>query len=282
MDTVVPAEGKVLVPTDLALAVPKGAYGRLAPRSGLAAKHFLSAGAGVVDPDYRGNVQVLLFNHSKEHYQVKRGERIAQLLLECVVTPEVIEEVDLSPTTRGENGFGSTGVSSTPTVLLQQLEAIAAGSKAPLSPPEGQHPPSLPLANPSQQTGTTAKQPKSEPSFKFLAVLADVEAEEVTETERKAIAQLSEHKLKSKKRRKLSPRRLVEMQLDLKTIDHEVCGQARRQAPIPPAVQKLNKEYAHLFQEKLPPGLPPSRSTDHRIDLKEGYRVPAAVQNGTA
>ena len=64
------------------------------------------------------------------------------------------------------------------------------------------------------------------------------------------------------------------MHLDLKNIDHEVCGPARRQAPITPAVQKLNKEYAHLFPEKLPPGLPPSRSTYHRIDLKEGSEFP--------
>ena len=63
VDTCVPANGKMLIPTDLAIAVPRGTYARIAPRSGLAEKHFLSVGVGVVDADYRGNVKVLLFNH---------------------------------------------------------------------------------------------------------------------------------------------------------------------------------------------------------------------------
>jgi dUTP pyrophosphatase len=69
---VVPAQGKALIPTDISIAVPVGTYGRVAPRSGLAVKHFLDVGAGVVDADYRGPLGVVLFNFSKQDYQGSR------------------------------------------------------------------------------------------------------------------------------------------------------------------------------------------------------------------
>lgn len=106
----VPARGRVLVPTGFALAIPAKHYGRLAPRSGLAVRHGLSVGAGVVDCDYRGEVHVLLFNHSDADYVVQPGERIAQLVLEQISTPPVeLAEEPLSETGRGAGGFGSTG-----------------------------------------------------------------------------------------------------------------------------------------------------------------------------
>ncbi|KAI9492708.1 dUTPase-like protein [Zychaea mexicana] len=108
-DTVIPAQGKVIVPTDLSIAVPEGCYGRVAPRSGLAAKHFLDTGAGVIDADYRGPVGVVMFNFSKVDYKVKQGDRVAQLVLERIYTPEVEEVEDLDQTVRGAGGFGSTG-----------------------------------------------------------------------------------------------------------------------------------------------------------------------------
>jgi dUTP pyrophosphatase len=77
VDSVVPANGRALIPTDLAMVVPQGTYGRIAPRSGLAVKHFLSVGAGVIDADYRGNVKVLLFNHGDLDFHVSKGDRIA-------------------------------------------------------------------------------------------------------------------------------------------------------------------------------------------------------------
>lgn len=61
----IPARGKALVETGIAVAVPEGTYGRVAPRSGLASKHFIDVGAGVIDADYRGEVKVLLFNFSE-------------------------------------------------------------------------------------------------------------------------------------------------------------------------------------------------------------------------
>ncbi|KAH6780556.1 DUTP-PYROPHOSPHATASE-LIKE 1 [Perilla frutescens var. hirtella] len=109
-ETKVPARGKALVPTDLAIAVPQGTYARIAPRSGLAWKHSIDVGAGVVDADYRGPVGVILFNHSDVDFQVKAGDRIAQLIIEKIVTPEVTEADDLDSTARGSGGFGSTGV----------------------------------------------------------------------------------------------------------------------------------------------------------------------------
>ncbi|EGX91789.1 dUTP pyrophosphatase [Cordyceps militaris CM01] len=108
-DTTVPARGKVLVDTDISIAVPAGTYGRIAPRSGLASKHFIDTGAGVIDADYRGQVKVLLFNHAEADYAVKEGDRIAQLVLERIVTPEVVEVEELEESVRGAGGFGSTG-----------------------------------------------------------------------------------------------------------------------------------------------------------------------------
>ena len=85
----------------------------MAPRSGLASKNFIDTGAGVIDADYRGEVKVLLFNHAEADFEVKKGDRIAQLVLERIYTPEVLEVAELEASVRGAGGFGSTGVSST-------------------------------------------------------------------------------------------------------------------------------------------------------------------------
>ncbi|KAL1813682.1 hypothetical protein DCAR_0626047 [Daucus carota subsp. sativus] len=106
----VPARGKALVPTDLSIAIPEGTYARIAPRSGLTWKHSIDVGAGVIDGDYRGPVGVILFNHSDIEFQVNVGDRIAQLILEKIMTPDVTEVDDLDDTVRGVGGFGSTGV----------------------------------------------------------------------------------------------------------------------------------------------------------------------------
>ncbi|XP_052438456.1 deoxyuridine 5'-triphosphate nucleotidohydrolase, mitochondrial [Carassius gibelio] len=100
---------KALVKTDIQIAVPHGYYGRVAPRSGLAVKHFIDVGAGVVDEDYRGNLGVVLFNFNKEPFEVKKGERIAQLICERICYPELQELQTLDETERGAGGFGSTG-----------------------------------------------------------------------------------------------------------------------------------------------------------------------------
>uniref|UniRef100_A0A914XMU9 Deoxyuridine 5'-triphosphate nucleotidohydrolase n=1 Tax=Plectus sambesii TaxID=2011161 RepID=A0A914XMU9_9BILA len=99
-DVVVRPKGKLLCDTDLQVAIPEGCYGRVAPRSGLAVKHFIDVGAGVVDSDYRGHLKVLLFNFGEEPFEVKRGERIAQLICERVCLPDLLECTSLDETER--------------------------------------------------------------------------------------------------------------------------------------------------------------------------------------
>jgi dUTP pyrophosphatase len=108
-DVVVEPQGRALVATDLTFGLPEGTYARIAPRSGLAWKHGIAIGAGVIDADYRGNVGVLMFNHSDQPVEVKKGDRIAQVILERILTPPILEVDSLSDTRRGESGFGSTG-----------------------------------------------------------------------------------------------------------------------------------------------------------------------------
>jgi dUTP pyrophosphatase len=83
---------RVVVSTGINLQLPPGTYGRIAPRSGLAVKHGLDVGAGVIDPDYRGEVKVVLFNHDPRNaFVIRPGYRIAQLILENFVEAEVID-----------------------------------------------------------------------------------------------------------------------------------------------------------------------------------------------
>lgn len=109
-DGLVPARGQALVSTDISIAVPRGCYGRIAPRSGLALRNSIDVGAGVVDADFRSTVGIILFNHSDVEFSYKAGDRVAQLILEHIMEEaEIIEVPDLPPTQRGEGGFGSTG-----------------------------------------------------------------------------------------------------------------------------------------------------------------------------
>ncbi|XP_042198200.1 deoxyuridine 5'-triphosphate nucleotidohydrolase, mitochondrial-like [Callorhinchus milii] len=108
-DYIIPPQDKAIVKTDIQIALPPGCYGRVAPRSGLASKYFIDVGAGVIDEDYRGNVGVVLFNFSKETFEVKKGDRIAQLICERICYPELEELENLDETNRGAGGFGSTG-----------------------------------------------------------------------------------------------------------------------------------------------------------------------------
>lgn len=109
----IPAFGRGLVDTGIVIQIPMDCYARIAPRSGLAVKHGIQVGAGVVDSDWRGNIKVLLINTGTEPFVVEPGMRIAQLVLERIYTPEwtVVPTVEeLTETERGANGFGSTGV----------------------------------------------------------------------------------------------------------------------------------------------------------------------------
>ena len=99
---------KVTMDTGIQFVIPPGYYGRIASRSGKTEKYSLQVGAGVIDPDYTGTIKIIMFNFGSQVYHVKQGERIAQLILEKVAVPLLEEIVDVVPTTRGDQGFGST------------------------------------------------------------------------------------------------------------------------------------------------------------------------------
>ena len=100
-----------LVPTGLAIALPPGHEAQVRPRSGLAAKHGVTVlnSPGTIDADYRGEIKVILINHGAAPFVVKRGERIAQMVIAPVVQAALVPVVTLSSTDRGAGGFGSTG-----------------------------------------------------------------------------------------------------------------------------------------------------------------------------
>lgn len=103
-----PGERK-LVPTGLAIEIPAGFYGRVAPRSGLAVKHGIDTLAGVIDADYRGELRILLINLGQVSVSFEAGERIAQLIIEQAAACEYKWVEELKVTDRGDGGFGSTG-----------------------------------------------------------------------------------------------------------------------------------------------------------------------------
>ncbi len=106
------APGKhALIPTALTIALPPGYEAQVRPRSGLAAKHGVTVlnAPGTVDADYRGEIGVLLINHGDAPFLIRRGERIAQMVIAPVTRAELVPATSLSATDRGSGGFGSTG-----------------------------------------------------------------------------------------------------------------------------------------------------------------------------
>ena len=101
---------RAIVATGLAVIIPNDTYLRIAPRSGLAAKHGIDVLAGVVDSDYRGEIKVILANFGREPFAVMPGERIAQAILEQCVLADVETVEELTDTDRDAAGFGSTGI----------------------------------------------------------------------------------------------------------------------------------------------------------------------------
>ena len=106
---VIPAQGTALLDTKLAIALPEGTYGCIAPRSGLASKFMINVGAGVIDADYRGSIKVLLFNHSGNTFMVQKGDHIAQLIIKKIASIPITKMDSLDSTIRGDADFGSTG-----------------------------------------------------------------------------------------------------------------------------------------------------------------------------
>jgi dUTP pyrophosphatase len=107
----IPPGKHVLVPTGLMIALPPGFEAQVRPRSGLAAKHGVTVlnSPGTIDADYRGEVGVLLINHGEAPFTIRRGERIAQMVIASVVRAELVVVTSHAATERGSGGFGSTG-----------------------------------------------------------------------------------------------------------------------------------------------------------------------------
>ena len=110
-DAVIAPGEWAMIPTGIAVAIPEGHAGLVAPRSGLAARHGISVvnGPGVIDAGYRGEIKVILINHGAESLEINRSDRVAQLLVVPVALPELVEVEDLPDSSRGAGGFGSSG-----------------------------------------------------------------------------------------------------------------------------------------------------------------------------
>ena len=107
-DVEIQPKQRAVARTGLAVAIPPGFYGRVAPRSGLAVKQGLDVLAGVIDSDYRGEICCVLYNTGDDPIALPAGSRICQLILEQIITPEATWVNDLDLTARGAGGFGST------------------------------------------------------------------------------------------------------------------------------------------------------------------------------
>lgn len=111
-DIIIPPGARSIIPTGVVAQIPKGYEGQVRSRSGLAAKNGIAVlnSPGTIDSDYRGEIKVILINHGHEDFIIKRGDRIAQLVITKIERVHFIPEVVLVPTERGDGGLGSTGV----------------------------------------------------------------------------------------------------------------------------------------------------------------------------
>jgi dUTP pyrophosphatase len=109
-DTIIPGWGKAVLATGISVQVPAGHYGRIASRSGLSVNEDIEVGAGVVDTSYRGQLKVVLRRFRDEAYEVKKGDKIAQFILEKISVMEPMEVAELDETQRQDKGFGSSGI----------------------------------------------------------------------------------------------------------------------------------------------------------------------------
>jgi dUTP pyrophosphatase len=110
-DVILNPNERKLIATGLAFEIEYGYEVQIRPRSGLAFKHGITVlnSPGTIDSDYRGEIKVLLINHSNEKFEIKKGDRIAQAVVAPVIQAEIVEVEELSETKRGKGGFGSTG-----------------------------------------------------------------------------------------------------------------------------------------------------------------------------
>ena len=120
----IPAQKQMLVETGIAIGLPKGTYGRLAARSGMASKHGIAVGGGVIDADYTGEVRIILRNHGTTDYEFRTGDRIAQLIVEKIQTSEAVVVDKLVETERGTQGFGPTDLGPKRLIISKEHKII--------------------------------------------------------------------------------------------------------------------------------------------------------------
>ena len=285
-ETVVPAKGKTVVKTGISIAIPEGCYGRIAPRSGLAVKNFIDVGAGVIDADYRGEVGVVLFNHSDEDFKVKQGDRIAQLILEKICTPQVKETVELPSTVRGSQGFGSTGTGqdqdknkdSSRVSILQRVqgkprikqtnacrihrEFVSMKKMQKLM--KQKEPVFLCIIKTEEGTGRKRRTRGNGKSKSVDLKLSNIVAQD---------SQGTTEKTKREHSKAVGPKK------DFKTVEQTtkevVEGVAKEHQE---NLRTILAEYRDVFRDKLPTGPPPKREVAHSIevqpDSKPAYRTP--------
>ena len=292
-DCTIPAGGKGLVKTGLSISFPVGLYARIAPRSGLALKKFIDVGAGVVDSDYRGDVGVVLFNHGDQEFQVKMGDRIAQLILEKIDTPPVEEVQGHDSTVRGTGGFGSTGVSEKRNDTdgskekmneLDQNERTVVEGKGMDSKNET-------LGGRKMRTGTM-KSRKTEGTSRLSRERQIISAKQLKRLVRKktpvflAVVWGQEHRTthaavegesigltEGRKRdlmKKQGPKkRFLTVEEREKEILERVNPDMRGK------LKELVDEFKDVFPDTLPKGRPPKRDIVHEIRTEEGAKPPS-------
>jgi len=242
---VIAPRSQEIIPTGIAVKLPEGTYGRIAPRSGLAVKKAVDVHAGVVDRDYRGEVKGVLFNHGDQEVEIEQGDRFAQLVVEKIESPEIVEVETLDDTIRGERGFGSTGVA-----------ARGVGDK----PSEAPNPPS---------SSMVVEAELKEASLDNQAQLEEAEVPEVVLRPEVMLFSLED-------RTSVVGDEDIEMLLMVTTAE-------KPSAPLPMAktadpsgpFADLIREYSDVFPDELPDGLPPQRAMDFEINLVPGASPPA-------
>jgi len=121
-DGTIPAQRQMLVDTGIAIGLPRGTYGRLAARSGMAGKHGIAVGGGVIDADYTRQIKVILRNHGDTSYEFKAGDRIVQLIVEKIQTHDAMEIDNLDDTERRTQGFGSSDLDPKRLIVCEELK----------------------------------------------------------------------------------------------------------------------------------------------------------------
>ena len=279
--------------TGLSISFPIGLYARIAPRLGLALKRFIDVGAGVVDGDYRGEVGVVLFNHGDQDFEVKMGDRIAQLILEKIDTPPVKEVHSLDDTVRGSGGFGSTGVKSGNDTGSSSEKKNEHGKNERIEEKNESEDKNETLKGRIGKDGTkTVKKTKTEGSSRlsrerqiisvkqlkklvkkktpvFLAVVWVQENRKVNAAVKSESIGLTEGK-KRDLMKKLGPKKRF---LSVEEWEEEILS--RVDPGVRGKLKELVDEFKDVFPDTLPKGRPPKRDIVHEIRTEEGAKPPS-------